>query len=192
MTPYSFRNRVNRLNQSTQKGGSSVSGKRILVQIPTVTEPQEIIFATTPPLPLPLTITITDSGSVSANGIFISTDSTQTRWNKIVNGRNPLVINNSTITLAKNTSLSGWQINRFGVGGTVYYRVTGLNPFPNIPPLSGWFSTNTLFDPPPILQYETLEGQNLAFSVMLSTSPALTGYEVRKTANSVYEFYYEA
>lgn len=107
-----------------------------------------------------INVYVSDAGVSVFNGSWNASTGTYTR-----------TVATSTISITRSTILAGlgWSWSFYRVipfPGTYYYRVSGLNPAPTTPPLTGWESLNPAYDPPPTLTY------NFPVSTI---HPAITG-----------------
>jgi hypothetical protein len=104
-------------------------------------KPKEFPFATL--TNSVLSLYVSGAGQTVFNGSWLKQSGVYTK-----------TISLSVIQITNNAVTSSWNFSRVLPSPyTTYYTISGLNPIPAAPPLTGWKSTNSAYDPPPTLIY---------------------------------------
>lgn len=128
----------------------------------------------------PLVIEISNAGITNVNGVWYLM-ANKTSYEK------PGTVSTYGF-LSPNVAVSGWDIVIGRFGGTTYYRVSGLNPIPSIPPLTGWVSLNNSYDPTPTLSYNN--PLSAVYEVFLSNIQQVN-LNISPTLSSNKDYYFD-
>lgn len=136
-----------------------LSAKKLYIDNKLTYKPQNFSLCT---LLKPLVIELSVAGVSGVNGVW-SLEANKESYSKPGTVATYGAIN-------RNVNLSGWDIviGQYG-SGTTYYRLSGLNPIPDVLPLTGWRSLNPSYDPVPTIIYN--KPVSAVYAAFISSNP---------------------